>query len=96
MAFDAGMVSAIVNELENKTLGARVERVNQPEKDEIVLLLHAARESGSENLRLPLSSGTNNPHFNLTKTAKENPAAPQHILTEVGVGYRMAEGDEAI
>lgn len=44
MAFDAGMVSAIVNELENKTLGARVERVNQPEKDEIVLLLHAARE----------------------------------------------------
>ena len=76
MAFDAGMVSAIVNELENKTLGARVERVNQPEKDEIVLLLHAARESGRENLRLSLSSGTNNPHFNLTKTAKENPAAP--------------------
>ena len=71
MAFDAGMVSAIVNELENKTLGARVERVNQPEKDEIVLLLHAARESGRENLRLSLSSGTNNPHFNLTKTAKE-------------------------
>lgn len=40
MAFDAGMVSAIVHELNEKIIGARVEKVNQPEKDEIVLLLH--------------------------------------------------------
>lgn len=73
MAFDAGMVSAIVNELENKILGARVERVNQPERDEIVLLLHS---QSRENLRLALSSGTNNPHFSLTKAVKENPAVP--------------------
>ncbi len=72
MAFDAGMVSAIVHELNSRIIGARVEKVTQPEKDEIVLLLHLGRE----NMRLALSSGTNNPHFNITSTVKENPAAP--------------------
>ncbi len=72
MAFDAGMVSAIVHELNNRIIGARVEKVTQPERDELVLLLHCGRE----NLRLSLSSGTNNPHFNLTSVVKENPAVP--------------------
>ncbi len=72
MAFDAGMVSAIVHELNNRIIGARVEKVTQPERDELVLLLH----HGRENLRLSLSSGTNNPHFNLTSVVKENPAVP--------------------
>ncbi|MBE6611164.1 MAG: fibronectin/fibrinogen-binding protein [Ruminococcaceae bacterium] len=77
MAFDAGMVSAIVYELNEKIRGARVEKVTQPEKDEIVLLLHAGRE----NLRLALSSGSNNPHFNLTAAVKENPlAAPMFCM----------------
>ena len=71
MAFDAGMVSAIIHELNGRIVGARVEKVTQPEKDELVLLLHAGRE----NLRLALSSGSNNPHFNITGTVKENPMA---------------------
>ena len=77
MAFDAGMVSAIVHELNNTILDARVEKVNQPEKDEIVLLLHAGRK----NLRLVLSSGSNNPHFNITSVVKENPiTAPMFCM----------------
>lgn len=72
MAFDAGMVSAVVNELDTRIKGARVEKVTQPERDEIVLLLHLGRE----NMRLVLSSGTNNPHFNITSTIKENPMTP--------------------
>ncbi len=72
MAFDAGMVSAIVYELNSRIIGARVEKVTQPERDELVLLLHLGRE----NMRLALSSGTNNPHFNITSVVKENPAAP--------------------
>ncbi len=72
MAFDAGMVSAIVHELRARIIGARVEKVTQPERDEIVLLLHLGRE----NMRLALSSGTNNPHFNITATVKENPMTP--------------------
>lgn len=72
MAFDAGMVAAIVHELNHRIIGARVEKVTQPERDELVLLLHLGRE----NMRLSLSSGTNNPHFNITSVVKENPAAP--------------------
>ncbi|MBQ8551224.1 MAG: NFACT family protein [Clostridia bacterium] len=72
MAFDAGMVSAIVYELNTRIIGARVEKVTQPERDELVLLLHLGRE----NMRLSLSSGSNNPHFNITSVVKENPAAP--------------------
>ncbi len=72
MAFDAGMVSAIVSELDVRIKGARVEKVTQPERDEIVLLLHLGRE----NMRLSLSSGTNNPHFNITSSVKENPMTP--------------------
>ncbi len=72
MAFDAGMVGAIVCELDTHIKGARVEKVTQPEKDELVLLLHLGRE----NLRLSLSSGTNNPHFNITSAVKENPMTP--------------------
>ncbi len=72
MAFDAAMVCALVTELDARIKGARVEKVTQPEKDEIVLLLHVGRE----NMRLCLSSGSNNPHFNITSAVKENPAAP--------------------
>jgi len=72
MAFDAAMVSAVADELNRKITGARVEKVTQPEKDEIVLLLHLGRE----NMRLAISCGTNNPHFNITSSVKENPAAP--------------------
>lgn len=77
MAFDAGMVSAIVHELNETIPDARVEKVTQPEKDEIVLLLHAGRK----NLRLVLSSGSNNPHFNITSVVKENPiVAPMFCM----------------
>ncbi len=90
MAYDAGMVCAIVNELDSRIKGARVEKVNQPEKDEIVLLLHIGRE----NLRLAFSSGSNNPHFNITGTTKENPmVAPMFcmLLRKHLTGARVRE-----
>lgn len=72
MAFDAGMVRAISYELQNKIAGARIEKIHQPEKDEILLLLHAGRE----NLRLTISASANNPRIHLSTVQKENPAAP--------------------
>ena len=44
MAFDAGMVLAVASELGDRIVGARIEKVHQPERDEIVLLLHIGRE----------------------------------------------------
>lgn len=72
MAFDAGMVRAIAYELQNKIASARIEKVHQPEKDEILFVLHAGRE----NLRLTVSASANNPRIHLSTIQKENPASP--------------------
>ena len=77
MAFDAGMVHAVAHELETKLSGGRVERVNQPEKDEIVLLVHSARK----NYKLSICAGANNPRIALTAKNKENPATPPQFCT---------------
>jgi len=77
MAFDAGMVHAVAYELETKLSGGRVEKVNQPEKDEIVLLVH----NGRENYKLSICAGANNPRICLTSKTKENPATPLQFCT---------------
>jgi len=77
MAFDAGMVAAITNELNNKISGAKVEKIYQPGNDDIVLVLHYERE----NYRLFLSANANNPRINLTNVTYENPkAAPMFCM----------------
>lgn len=77
MAFDAGMVAALAYELNGKLAGARIDKIQQPEKEEIVLTLRADRE----NVRLSLSSGANNPRVNITGIVKENPtAAPMFCM----------------
>lgn len=77
MAFDAGMVLAIASELDSRIVGARVEKVHQPERDEIVLLLHVGRE----NLRLVISASPSNPRIHLSTMSKENPSAPPMFCT---------------
>lgn len=77
MAFDAGMVAALAYELNNKLAGARIDKIQQPEKEEIVFTIRADRE----NLRLSLSSGANNPRINITNITKENPvSAPMFCM----------------
>ena len=72
MAFDAGMVGAIAHEIETRALGARVEKVYQPEKDELVLSIHTKEG----NLRLSIAAGANNPRIGFVTRQKENPASP--------------------
>ncbi len=72
MAFDACMVRAVAAELSDALVGARVEKVYQPEKDELVLSLHSA----AGHARLSITAGANNPKICLTETVKENPASP--------------------
>jgi len=77
MAFDACFLAGIVHELNQTIVGAKVEKVQQPEKDEIVLQLHRGRE----DYRLSLSAGANCPRMNLTGLLKENPkAAPMFCM----------------
>lgn len=71
MAFDAGMLCAVLHEL-NTAADARVEKIQQPQKDEIVFTLHSAARR--ENIRLAINAGANSPKIYLTAQQKENPA----------------------
>ena len=72
MAFDAGMLSCTLAQLCKTALGARIEKVYQPERDEIVLQMRSF-EGGK---RLLINAGSNNPRIGFTETQKENPQNP--------------------
>ena len=72
MAFDAGMLACVVAEICEKSLGARVEKVFQPGRDEIVLQMRSL-EGGK---RLLINAGSNNPRIGFTTEQKENPMTP--------------------
>ena len=72
MAFDAGMLSCALHELREESLGARVEKVYQPERDEIVLQIR----SRSGGRRILINAGANNPRIGFSTEQKENPQNP--------------------
>ncbi len=71
MPLDGIMLGAVVRELQ-RLEGGRIDKVSQPERDEIVLTIR----SGGENLRLLLSASPSNARIHLTQESKPNPAAP--------------------
>ena len=71
MAFDAGMLAAVSTEL-SALVGYRIEKIHQPEQDELLFLLHGMRETQ----RLLISCGANYPRIHLTTQIKENPQVP--------------------
>ncbi|MBQ7353121.1 MAG: NFACT family protein [Clostridia bacterium] len=68
MAFDAGMLRCSVNEI-NNLKESRIEKIYQPSNDEIVILLHSAKEKA----RILINAGANYPRINITKIVSENP-----------------------
>ncbi len=69
MSLDAICLRAVVHELAPLLTGARVDKVQMPARDQIVLLLRG-------NLRLLLSVNPNQPRIQLTKQLRDNPAQP--------------------
>ena len=72
MPFDGGMTCAVAYELSQGALGAKIEKVYVPCKDELVLLLHT--KDGAKRLSLCASAHT--PRINFTNITKENPKDP--------------------
>lgn len=72
MPMDGLTVCAQVRELNALLKGARVDKINQPEEDEIVLNLF----SQGTNSKLLLCSNASFPRVNITKVQKSNPAVP--------------------
>ncbi len=72
MAFDAGMVSFVTKEINETIKHGKVEKIYQPQKDEIIL----AVRSGGATHRLLINVGSSNARFNLTSMKPDNPANP--------------------
>ena len=72
MAFDACMLDHVVGEINETVGGGRLDRIFQPERDEIVLSFHAS----GKDARLLINVGSSSPRMNLTSYKIENPAAP--------------------
>ena len=71
MALDAILLSGIVSELKPKIVGARIDKVQQPERDKIVFSLR-----GGDSLRLLVDVGAGSGRIQQTKMSFENPAEP--------------------
>ena len=86
MALDAICLQAVVEELRPQLLGLRIDKVQQPARDQVILLLRG-------NKRLLLNAGANAPRLQLTALSRENPAEPPMfcmLLRKHLVGARVA------
>ncbi len=72
MPFDAGFTAAVTHEIASVAVGARIDKIYQPEKDMVVLSL----KCGTENRKLLLSALAGMSRFGFTETERENPAVP--------------------
>ena len=88
MPLDAVCIHALAAELEDRLAGGRIDKVQQPERD---MLLLSVRAKG-ENLRLLLSAGVGSARVHVTQASYENPQeAPMFcmLLRKHLVGARI-------
>lgn len=72
MALDGAMLSLIKAEIEQKTLNARIDKIYQPSKEELVMVMRGRQGT----YRLLLSSKAASPRIHFTEYAPENPKSP--------------------
>lgn len=63
-------LKALTEELSDMLVGARINKIYMPEKDEVTFGIHA----GGENKTLVISASPQNPRIHFTSVKKENPA----------------------
>ena len=70
MALDGLVIHSLVDELSSKLLGGKIDKVHQPEDDEVVLYIR----NNKENYKLVLSCSSSNPRVYIANDyKKENP-----------------------
>ena len=90
MPLDAVCLSGVVKELRESLLGLRVEKVQQPARDQVVLTLRG-------NKKLLLCAGASQARVHLTSAVRENPASPPMfcmLLRKHLTGGRLAAIDQ--
>ena len=75
MSFDAFMLRAVAHELNERVAECRVEKILQPSKDELTLLLH--REG--KHIRLQINAGAAAARIGITEVTPENPKVPPNF-----------------
>ncbi len=70
MAFDGIAISAVAKELSEKITGGKIDKIYQPENDEIIIALR----SSYINYKLLLTCNPSFPRIHLTNNSKDNPS----------------------
>ena len=100
MPLDAICLSGLTRELRNKLTGAKIDKIQQPERD---MVLFTLRGNG-ESMRLLCAVGTGNARVHLTRASFENPAEPpmfcmllrKHLLGARIAGLEQPEGERML
>ncbi len=100
MPFDGSVVYSIVHELNNKLLNGKIDKVYQPEKDELLIYVRSYKDS----YKLLLSASSTYPRVHLTEENKSNPTVPpsfcmllrKHLLGGRIVSIRQPEFERII
>ena len=69
MALDGIYLYSLVHDLKKSILNCKIDKINQPEKDEIILTLR----KGRENVKLLISASSKFPRIHFTNIVKQNP-----------------------
>ena len=72
MALDGAFLRHLKKEITDRALGARVDKIYQPNTEELVFLLRTRQEA----FKLLLSARANSPRIHFTQYAPENPKVP--------------------
>lgn len=100
MALDGIFLKQIKNEIEKEAVSMRVEKVHQPSKEELVLVLRG--RNGQK--KLLLSARANSPRIHFTAHAPENPKTPpmlcmllrKHLTSAMITGFRQIDSDRIL
>lgn len=100
MALDGIFLTKIKNELNDKAVGLRVDRVNQPTNDEIILNLRGR----NGNYKLLFCVRADSPRLHFTSHSIDNPPVPpmfcmllrKYLTGAVIKGFRQFESDRII
>ena len=90
MAFDAFFLTAVLDEVRARCIGARVDKIHQPSRDTVII--HLRCREGRE--RLLFAANPTAPRLHLTAASPENPAEPPMfcmLLRKHLLGARLTE-----
>lgn len=100
MAFDGVVLKSLVDEFNVKLKDLRIDKIYQPEKDEIVLFIRGYKEI----YKLFISADSNYPRINITENSYVNPDKPplfcmllrKHLNSGKIISFEQHESDRII